>query len=71
MKLQLSYDYARVDYAAGHTLPHHGLRGAGADLCIKLTGKVTVMLGYGYGFDAPRSGDFGGQEAHTLLEVRF
>jgi hypothetical protein len=29
------------------------------------------LLGWGYGFDAPRNGDFGGQEAHTLMEIKF
>jgi hypothetical protein len=71
VKLQLSFDYARVDYAAGHDLPRHGLRGAGADLCIQLTPRATLVLGYGYGFDAPRGHGFGGHEAQTLLELRF
>ncbi len=71
VKLQLSLDYARVDYLEGHELPRHGLRGAGADLSIALTRDVTLMLGYGYGWDAPRNGGFGGHEAHTLLELKF
>jgi len=71
VKLQLSYDYARVDYAAGRDLPRHGLRGAGADVCITLTSWATLMLGYGYGWDAPRGNGFGGHEAHTMLELKF
>ncbi|HEV8676030.1 MAG TPA: hypothetical protein VGX21_18495 [Methylomirabilota bacterium] len=71
VKLQLSYDHAQVDYVTGHELPRHTLRGAGADLCIMLTTRVMLMLGYGYGWDAPRSGGFGGHEAHTLLELKF
>jgi hypothetical protein len=71
VSLQLAADYARVDYLPGRELPRHGLRGVGADLCLQLTTAVRVMLGYGYGLDAPRSGGFGGHEAHTLLEVKF
>jgi hypothetical protein len=71
VKLQLSYDYAQVDYVTGHALPRHGLRGAGADLCVMVTKRLTVVLGYGYGWDAPRNDDFGGHEAHTLVEFKF
>jgi hypothetical protein len=71
VQLQLSFDYARVDYLSGHELPRHGLRGAGVDLCLVLTKQVRLMLGWGYGFDAPRNGDFGGQEAHALMEIKF
>jgi len=71
VKLQLSFDWAHVDYAPGHRLPRNDLRGVGADLCIAITRQVTLMLGYGYGLDAPRGGGFGGQEAHALLEYKF
>jgi hypothetical protein len=71
VQLQFSFDYARVDYLSGHELPRHGLRGAGIDLCLVLTKQVRLMLGWGYGFDAPRNGDFGGQEAHALMEIKF
>jgi hypothetical protein len=71
VKLQLSFDYARVDYASGHELPRHGLRGVGIDLSLTLTARIRLLLGWGYGFDAPRNGDFGGQEAHTLMEIKF
>ncbi len=71
IKLQLAYDYARVDYATGHRLPRHGLGGLGVDVSLALTHRLTLMLGWGYGFDAPRHGGFGGQEAHTLLEYKF
>jgi hypothetical protein len=69
--LELSFDYAQVEYVARHELPRHGLRGVGADLVVSLTSRMTLMIGYGYGFDAPRGEDFGGHEAHTLLEYRF
>ena len=71
VKLQLSFDYARVDYASGHELPRHGLRGVGIDLSLAMTKQIRLMLGWGYGFDAPRNGDFGGQEAHALMEIKF
>jgi hypothetical protein len=71
VKLQLSLDYARVDYASGHELPRHGLRGVGVDLCFAVTRRLSVMLGWGYGLDAPRNGSFGGQEAHALMEIKF
>jgi hypothetical protein len=71
VKLQLAYDYARVEYAAGRELPHDGLRGAGGDVIITLTRWASLMVGYGYGWDAPRGNDFGGHEAHTMLEVKF
>ena len=71
VKLQLSFDYARVDYASGHELPRHGLRGVGIDLALTMTRQIRLMLGWGYGFDAPRNGDFGGQEAHALMEIKF
>lgn len=70
-RLQLSGDYARVDYFSGHSLPHENLAGAGADAVIELTKRTTLVVGYGYGFDAPRGHHAGGQEAHILLEVKF
>lgn len=70
-RLQLSGDYARVDYFSGHSLPHRNLAGAGADAITALTKSATLVLGYGYGFDAPRGHHAGGQEAHILFEVKF
>lgn len=69
--LQLAADYARVEYLRGRELPRRDLRGVGADLSVTFTRDVTVLLGYGYGFDAPRGSDFGGHQVHTLLEVQF
>jgi hypothetical protein len=43
----------------------------GADLSIALTGRVTLQIGYGYGWDAPRGGSFGGHELGTQIEVKF
>jgi hypothetical protein len=71
VKLQLSFDYAMVDYLEGHELPRRWLRGLGADLSIALSDRVTWQIGYGYGWDAPRGGSFGGHEVGTQLEIKF
>jgi hypothetical protein len=71
VKLQLAFDYARVDYLPGRELPRHGLRGLGADLSIRLARAATLVLGYGYGPDAQRNGGFGGHEGRTMLELKF
>lgn len=71
MKLQLAFDYARVDYLPGRELPRHGLRGLAGDLTIRIARAATLVLGYGYGPDAPRNGAFGGHEGRTLLELKF
>ena len=71
VKLQLAFDYAMVEYLAGHALPRRGLRGVGADLNIALTDWAMLVLGYGYGWDAPRDGKFGGHEANALIEFKF
>ena len=71
VRLQLSFDYARVNYLPGHVLPRRALRGVGADLTAALTDRLTLILGYGYGLDAPRGHAFGGHEVNTLLEFKF
>jgi hypothetical protein len=71
VQLQLSADYAQVDYLSGHALPRKQLRGLGLDLPIALTSQMTVMVGYGYGVDAPRGTGFGGHEASMVIEVKF
>ena len=68
---RISGDIAGVDYVDGHELPREHLRGVGGDLSIAFTPRVTVVVGYGYGFDAPRNDGFGGHEAHALLELKF
>lgn len=69
--LALAADYARVDYLPGRGLPRRDLRGAGADLMLSLTSDITLILGYGYGVDAPRGSTSGGHELHGLLELKF
>jgi hypothetical protein len=71
VKLQFLADYARVDYLPGHSLPHSGLAGVGADLSVALTKRITLVAGYGYGIDAPRGGGFGGHEVNTLFEYKY
>jgi hypothetical protein len=69
--LRVGGDIARVDYVDGHRLPREHLRGVGGDLSVAFTPHVTLVVGYGYGFDAPRNGGFGGHEAHALIELKF
>ncbi|HEY7138521.1 MAG TPA: hypothetical protein VIE44_00300 [Methylomirabilota bacterium] len=69
--LRIAADIAGVDYIKGHSLPRKQLRGVGGDLSIAFTPRVTLVVGYGYGIDAPRNGGFGGHEAHALIELKF
>jgi len=69
--LQLLADYARVDYIQGHRLPRSGLAGVGANLSIALTKRITLVVGYGYGIDAPRGHTFGGQAVDTQFEFKY
>jgi hypothetical protein len=69
--LRIAADLAGIDYVDGHRLPREHLRGVGGDLSVTVTPRVTVVVGYGYGFDAPRNGGFGGHEAHALIELKF
>ncbi len=71
VRLQLSFDYAQVDYLPRHVLPRSTLRGVGADLTISVRSGITLVLGYGYGIDAPRNSGFGGHEANVLLEFKL
>ena len=69
--LRLAFDMAGVDYVDGHALPREHLRGVGGDLSVAFTPRVTMVVGYGYGIDAPRNGGFGGHEAHALIELKY
>jgi hypothetical protein len=68
--LQLLADYARVDYIKGHDLPRTGLAGVGANLSVALTKRIMLVVGYGYGIDAPRGGSFGGHEIDAQFEFK-
>jgi len=69
--LQFSADYARVDFPSDHTLPHHNLPALGADIVAQMGKAGLLVLGYGYGFDAPRPRQSGAQEAHIMFEKKF
>jgi hypothetical protein len=69
--LQLLADYARVDYVRGHRLPRSGLAGVGANLSVALTKRITLVVGYGYGIDAPRHHGFGGHDVDTQFEFKY
>jgi len=69
--LQLLADYARVDYVRGHSLPRTGLAGVGANLSVALTKRIVLVVGYGYGIDAPRGHSFGGQALDAQFEFKW
>jgi hypothetical protein len=71
VQVQLLADYARVTYVKGHDLPRSGLAGVGANLSVALTKRITLVVGYGYGIDAPRGHGFGGHEVDTQFEFRY
>ncbi len=71
LRLQFNGDYARVDYFPGHSLPHHNLTAAGADVIAEVFKGISLVVGYGYGFEAPRHDHSGAQEIHVLFEKKF
>jgi hypothetical protein len=70
-RLQLSADLAQVDYLPGRTLPRTTLRGLGLDLTTRVTRRVSLVVGFGYGLDAPRRNGFGGEELGAEFEYKF
>jgi hypothetical protein len=71
VQLQISADYAQVEYFEGRRLPRSGLRGVGLDATVRLTRRLALVFGYGYGVDAPRGSGFGGHEINMFLEWEF
>ena len=69
--VQLLADYARVNYVQGHTLPRSGLAGVGVNLSVGITKSIDLVVGYGYGIDAPRGRSFGGQEFDAQFELKW
>ena len=69
--LQLLGDYARVDYISGHSLPRSNLAGVGASLSVAITKRIDLVVGYGYGINAPRGRSFGGQEFDAQFEFKY
>jgi hypothetical protein len=68
--LEVLGDYAQVHYVRGHSLPRSGLAGVGVSLSVALTKRITLVVGYGYGIDAPRGRHFGGHEIDTQFEFK-
>ena len=61
---------AGVDYPLGLTQTDHVYSGIGLGLDYRSTsGAWNVMVGYGYGFDAVRSGGRGGQSIGILCQI--
>ena len=60
-----------MEYFSGHHLPRSSLRGLGIDWSVHLSDRLTFILGYGYGVDAPRGNSFGGHELNVALEWEF
>jgi hypothetical protein len=70
VQLEVLGDYARVHFLAGHRLPRSNLAGVGVNLSWAVTKDVTLVVGYGYGINAPRDHGYGGQELGVLLEFK-
>jgi len=71
VRLQLDFDYARVDYLDGFQEPRRDLVGLGTDVIVKITPASTVSLGFGYGVDAPRNGGFGAGTATLRFQMKL
>jgi hypothetical protein len=70
VQLEVLGDYAHVKFLAGHRLPRSDLAGVGVNLSWAITKGLTLVVGYGYGINAPRDHGYGGQEFGVLLEFR-
>ena len=64
-------DYARVDYIQDHSLPRSNLAGVGVNLSVAITKRVDLVVGYGYGINAPRGHSFGGQAVDAQFEFKW
>ena len=69
--LQLLGDVAQVNYIQGHHLPRSTLAGVGVNLSVAVTKRVDLVLGYGYGINAPRGNGFGGQEFDAQFQFKY
>jgi len=70
VQLEVLGGYARVHFLAGHRLPRSNLAGVGVNLSWAVTKGVMLVVGYGYGVNAPRDHGYGGQELGVLLEFK-
>ncbi len=71
LRLEFSGDYAHVNFFADHPLPHHNLTAAGVDVIAEVFKGASLVVGFGYGFDAPRPDHSGAEEVHILFEKKF
>ena len=69
--LQLLGDVAQVDYIQGHHLPRSTLAGVGVNLSVAVTKRIDLVVGYGYGINAPRGQSFGGQEFDAQFQFKY
>jgi hypothetical protein len=69
--LQLLADFAQVDYLQGHRLPRSNLPGVGANLSVAVTKRIDLVVGYGYGINAPRGNGFGGHEFDAQFQFKY
>jgi hypothetical protein len=69
--LQLLADVAQVDYIQGHHLPRSTLAGVGVNLSVAVTKRIDLVVGYGYGINAPRGQSFGGQEFDAQFQFKY
>ena len=61
---------ASVDYVPGQAQPGHFNSGVGLGLGYRSrSGAWQALGGYGYGFEASRSGDRGGQSIYLMLQI--
>jgi hypothetical protein len=69
--LQLLGDVAQVNYIQGHHLPRSTLAGVGVNLSVAVTKRIDLVVGYGYGINAPRGNSFGGQEFDAQFQFKY
>lgn len=63
---------ARLDYLPGYEQPSHWQTGVGAGLTYTPKSQIyRVVLRYGYGFNAIRNGEEGGQSLGVLIQYDF
>jgi hypothetical protein len=69
--LQLLADVGQVDYIQNHQLPRSTLAGVGFNLSVAVTKRIDLVVGYGYGINAPRGHSFGGQEFDAQFQFKY
>jgi hypothetical protein len=51
-------------------LPHDGPAAVGSNLSGAVKKRITAVVGYGYGIDAPRNHGYGGHAVNLLVEFK-